>query len=275
MTNRHPVSPLPFVCMPGSPGSVDGGEDLDVVDEDVVAEHAVGKPKDDVEPGVMPLPSPKPRTEAEWDEHCSKGHVQYHDGCPYCVGGRRPNSHHRRSRTARTCPSLVADYGFLKAHGEEACTFLGALVRPLRAYFSTLCDMKGPDLPMVKRVAQFMRDCGLTKFVYRSDREPAIRALLADASQLAGLRGEQELDEDAEATVAVPETSTPGESQSNGAAERCIQMIEDVLRTLKLALEAKIKAKIPTAHPIVHWLVEHTASMINRCHISGGFEDSL
>ena len=49
-------------------------------------------------------------------------------------------------------------------------------------------------------------------------------------------------------------------------------MLEDVLRTLKLALEARIKAKVPTAHPIMHWLIEYTASMINRCHISG--EDS-
>ena len=87
----------------------------------------------------------------------------------------------------------------------------------------------GPDLPMVNREGQFMRDCGLTHFVYRSDREPAIRALLADAAQLAGLRAEQE-EEDAEAIVAVPETSTPGESQSNGAAERCVQLIEDVPR---------------------------------------------
>ena len=108
--------------------------------------------------------------------------------------------------------------------------------------------MKGPDLPMVKRLAQFVRDCGLTRFVYKSDREPAIRALLADAAQLAGLKAEQEsTDDDAEATIAVPETSTPGESQSNGAAERCVQAIEDVLRTLKPALEARINAKIPTA----------------------------
>ena len=88
MTQSHPVSPLPFVCMPGTPGHADDGEDLDVVNEDVVAEDALdGKATVVEKPSVKPLPSPKPMTEAEWEEHCAKGHVHHHDGCPYCVGG--------------------------------------------------------------------------------------------------------------------------------------------------------------------------------------------
>ena len=131
MINRHPVSPLPFVCMPDPLGAAGGGEDLDLVDENVHADDAcdvkqpVGK-----KPGVMPLPSPKPMSEAEWDEHGANGHLPFHEGCPFCICGRRPNSHHRRSRSSLTIPSLAADYGFLKAHGEDACTFLGALPRP-------------------------------------------------------------------------------------------------------------------------------------------------
>ena len=61
-------------------------------------------------------------------------------------------------------------------------------------------------------------------FAYRSDREPAIVALIQDACAMAGRNGVKVLAVDDEAPdpevdktqVAVPEHSHPGESQSNG-----------------------------------------------------------
>ena len=43
MTQCHPVSPLPIVCMPGSPGITDGGEDLELVDENVDADQVAAE----------------------------------------------------------------------------------------------------------------------------------------------------------------------------------------------------------------------------------------
>ena len=60
------------------------------------------------------------------------------------------------------------------------------------------------------------------------------------------------------------EQSPVGESASNGKAERRVQVVEDLLRTLKAALQGRLKAKIPMAHPIMKWLIEHTASILNR-----------
>mgnify|MGYP003336159420 FL=1 len=64
---------------------------------------------------------------------------------------------------------------------------------------------------------------------------------------------------------AVPESSAVGESQSNGRAENALQQFEDLARTLKAALEARLGKKVPLDHPVTLWLVEHTASIMN-CH---------
>ena len=41
-------------------------------------------------------------------------------------------------------------------------------------------------------------------------------------------------------------------------------MIEDMVRTHKAALECRIKAQIPSTHPVLKWLVEYVSVIINR-----------
>ena len=152
-----------------------------------------------------------------------------------------------------------------------------------------MVDIKGPDPVVVERVARFVKDMGLIHFNYRSDREPAIMALIKEACQRAGVTGGKPetsrtendvgkslMDEDDdpgedvsksridEAHIAVPEHSMPGESQSNGLAERAIQTITDQIRTMKLALEARLNAQIMSNHPIMHWLIEHASHILNE-----------
>ena len=67
---------------------------------------------------------------------------------------------------------------------------------------------------------------------------------------------------------AVAEFSAVGESASNGRAERTVQAVEDLLRTLKSALEARIKTRIPAEHAIMRWLVEHVATILNRYSVN-------
>ena len=61
--------------------------------------------------------------------------------------------------------------------------------------------------------------------------------------------------------VACPEHSHPGESQSNGKAEVSVKILVGQARTLKVALETRLKceAPIPCTHPVVAWLFEHAA----------------
>ena len=77
-----------------------------------------------------------------------------------------------------------------------------------------------------------------------------------------------------ESYEAVPEYSAAGASASNGRAERAVQTIGNQLRTLKSALEARIDTRVPSTHPVLRWLVEHAASLINRFKVHGDGQTS-
>ena len=68
---------------------------------------------------------------------------------------------------------------------------------------------------------------------------------------------------------AVPEHSAVGDSQANGRAESAVQEIENHVRTLKAALESRIRKRIPSSHPIVRWLIEHSATTLNKYAVHG------
>ena len=54
------------------------------------------------------------------------------------------------------------------------------------------------------------------------------------------------------------------DSQSNGIAERVVQIVEGKVRTMLLALESRLDAKIPVTHHVITWLVEHAADVLNK-----------
>ena len=71
----------------------------------------------------------------------------------------------------------------------------------------------------------------------------------ADASSLPN----RELLSPLEDVVATPELTHPGESQTNGLAERAVQSIEGFASTLLAALQARIRMPIPSDHPLLGW----------------------
>ena len=60
------------------------------------------------------------------------------------------------------------------------------------------------------------------------------------------------------------EKSAVGESQPNGVANRTVQSVEDLLRTLRGAFIGHTEMKVPMDHPAMLRLIEHTASILNR-----------
>ena len=97
--------------------------------------------------------------------------------------------------------------------------------------------------------------------VYKSDQEFGLRALFEDAFTKSTRQGElfnprlQQI---------APEASAVGESHSNGRAEIAVQKLEDLLRTLKSALETNAQLRIEATSPLMMWMVEHAASLYNR-----------
>ena len=249
---------------------------------------------DDHGPGainVEPMSAPPELSPAHWAKHYLT-HRPYHPGCSICRACKRPNTAHSKSHEAeRSIPLLVGDYAFCRDSKDEGlATLLVLRLFPYRLTFAFVVANKGPDPVVVTRLAKLITDCGLVHFAYRSDKEPAIISMIQEACGLAGRNGVHvKNDEDAQAIlgdkdsetgevqddqhphavdrshVAVPEHSHPGESQSNGLAERAVQDLVNHVRVLKLALETNIKARLPAEHPVMAWLVEHAAYLLNRC----------
>ena len=67
---------------------------------------------------------------------------------------------------------------------------------------------------------------------------------------------------------AVPENSAVGESQTNGRAERAVQRVEDQLRTFLGELESRLGYQLKSNAPILSWLVEYVAVVLNKYHIN-------
>ena len=245
--------------------SWDSLEDADVL---VEAGHHVPDDTDDeevdVESGVsvqVPrgLPAPPQPSKEEKSRH-DLTHINYRSWCPHCVFGRRNNTPHRTSHSGRrNIPLFCADYCFIRDVDDPAnVPCLVGRLYPSKAIFASACDQKGADDPVVKRLSNFIKESGLSKMVYKTDQESALRSTIEEALRRTGRSGVFE------SFDAVPELSAVGESASNGKAERAVQAFEDQLRTLKSALDSRMQRKVPVHHPLMNWLVEHTANVINR-----------
>ena len=137
-------------------------------------------------------------------------------------------------------------------------SLLGTCIPPGQSLLS-LVPNKGPDPYATRRLASFFRACGMASFTYMSDQEGAVRTMLLEAIQVTKGRGEW--------VGAVPENSPVGESQSNGRAERSVQQLEDQVRTLLGELEDRIKQQLKPDAPVVSWLVEYAAVLLNKYHV--------
>ena len=79
--------------------------------------------------------------------------------------------------------------------------------------------------------------------------------MMAEAVQITKGRGEW--------VGAVPEHSAVGQSASNSRAERSVQRVEDHIRTLLGELESRLDHQFTAEHPVVSWLVEYAAVLLN------------
>ena len=57
-----------------------------------------------------------------------------------------------------------------------------------------------------------------------------------------------------------------GASASNGVAARAIQSVVGQVRVPKDALEERLSTKLEAKHPVMPWLVEWAAMVLNRLH---------
>ena len=95
-----------------------------------------------------------------------------------------------------------------------------------------------------------MEKLGRQRLVLKSDQEPSIKALLQSVK-----RGKHQ-------DISC-EHSPVAEHQSNGVAERAVKTVQGQVRTMELALEARIAEKTEETSDLTPWMVRHAAMLVN------------
>ena len=221
--------------------------------------------------------------DAEIEKH-RKTHWPYRSWCECCNEGRGLGEQRGRGRDGpHDIPIIGIDYFFITTNGIKARKDLEyavdvegetnlednrkqgkitkcILIRDFatKCIFSHVIPCKGADEDAytVKCVVSSLSWLGHARIILKSDGEPAILYLVKQAVELLktsveGLEGVS------------PERSHPRDSQSNGATEVGIRIIRGMFRTHKLCLERRLGRRIPVQHPLMAWLVEHVALLLN------------
>jgi hypothetical protein len=189
----------------------------------------------------------------EIEEHCIN-HMPYRSWCPSCVAGKARDRPHRKQGVREgEIPEVVFDYCFLGAEGEEETLAIQvAMDKKTRMHFAHVVPRKGlthehGSDEMIKHLEKL----GHKEVLLKCDGEPALRSVQEDVKRK---REEKTL----------IENSPVEDSKANGSAERAVQTVTEQVRVMRHALEQRLNMKISGKHPVMTWLVEHSADMISK-----------
>ena len=186
-------------------------------------------------------------------------HVPYRNWCPHCVRGRGRDLDHRRSiEDERRVPEFSFDYCFMGDDSGAKATILVGRERVTGMTMATVVPVKGTSGQFaVLKVLEFLRQCGAeeVEVIIKTDQEPSIDALVKDVVKARGR------------AATVVEKSPVGSSGSNGVVERAVQAVEGLIRTLKIACEARWGLRLQPEEKTVVFIAEYAAYLLNKLEV--------
>ena len=206
---------------------------------------------------VRSIPKPMLPSRVDREKH-ELTHLPYQTWCRHCVLARAQNDAHRRTKkhsTEREVPVISGDFCFTGHVDQEKASPIFVLRdHNSRMTFSHMVQGKSTKNELYSdyihsAVLKDLEYLGYKKIVFKTDQEPAMIAL-------------QERIQRSREDQTILENSPVDESQSNGVCEKAVQEVEGMTRTLKLALEERLKWRIPHDHAIMTWLVEYASILI-------------
>ena len=180
-------------------------------------------------------------------------HMPFRAWCSACVAGRardRPH-HHGSAPETKGVPEIVFDYAFVGSSDEdENLAILVVKDRRTRLVVSHVVPRQG----VVHDHLADLRLLVYNEVILKCDGEPALKAV------------QEEVKRRFEGT-AICENSPVGDSRANGAAERNVQAVGEMIRVVRRGLEDRVGASLPGKHAVTAWLVEHVGDLISRYQV--------
>ena len=231
-----------------------------------------------------PLRDPGMPSKEECEKHCIT-HIPPRPWCPHCLRGKgknRPSLRLCGAYSENLVPRVRMDYDFLtENNGDE-----------------DKVENEGDDdgekiakteVESSKQAILVMQESECRSvWAYAVDRKDATKAWmvyqLCEDLETVGLKNDRiiaKTDQEASASDVAKEVarqrvslfgtagdnSSVGESDTNGTIERAIQDVNGQCRTLRSALEDRIKTVVRLKSHIVPWLIRHAAYLITRCRV--------
>ena len=212
----------------------------------------------------------RPSTE-EVEKH-NASHCPPRSWCDHCVKGQFKDQRHRTNHgddAESTVARVGMDYYSIgdDIEGGDAgqpdgqtsrvsMTCMAMQESECGSVWSYAVTQKGAtERWMVEQLVDDIATVGLgqVRVIVKSDQEPAITDV---QRELAKVR--------AEPGTAL-ENSRVGDSNSNGRAERAVQDLKGLIRTLRSFTEEMAGGKILLTDPIVPWMVRHAGHLITMC----------
>ncbi len=194
------------------------------------------------------------------DQHFVAGHVDYRDWCPVCVMSRGREDAHPRQREEddddRTgLPIIAMDYNELNEDSEKPQKLLVGVDQATGNFFAHNVVAKGlTDDWICKKIVKDLEELGRSDVILKTDGEPAIKAI---QNRIQALRHGR----------TVPRNPPAYNPQSNGPCEKAVQDVTSQLRSIKIALEYRLKVKVHDDSPIMQWALEHAVFLLNKLNV--------
>ena len=201
------------------------------------------------------LAAPKQPTQEERAEHALT-HLPFRSWCPTCVANKGRADNHPKQKSKM--PVVQFDFCYFKTAGEATTTpiLTGIDVETGMAMATVVGDKTQDFQYHVQCIQSFLMECGrvqavLNNTILQSDQEDHLIALLQTAASKMG------------GNITVRQAPTYS-SQAQGSVERFHRTLMGQVRTLKADLQRNYDRTINSKHPIIPWLVRHTAYLLNR-----------
>ena len=214
------------------------------------------------EEAVIPKMRRKPDEPTKEEKRIHRvSHLPFRTWCKHCVKARAKNWPHlkRKDKDEKCKTTFHIDYWFMRDEvGADIATVINWKEDAYRSFGAQVVKQKGKFSGVAVDIINYIRNLGMEHedIIIKSDQENSMHDVIRDVQRLRT------------SASTLLEHSPVGDHQANGYAERGIQEVEGMVRTLHSALEEKVGVNITATHPIMTWLVPHCADLLN-CFLIG------
>ena len=210
---------------------------------------------------VISVPLPPQPNEKDRKDH-EMTHTPFQPWCKFCVMSRSKANQHPHTAdpsqdAQREHPTVQCDFFFMEAGKEDAVVAL-LMVDTWSRYVSVVPLKPRNTQTVGKALVKFLNEVGRAEKVeIAGDNEPVLAAgmrFCQSARQKLGLE-------------TVLTWNRAYEKSRTSVAERFVQTIRGLQKTLVCHLEAAIQASIPAGHAMIQWAAMHAAWIYSRFQV--------